>query len=109
MELQSTDVSGAFDLYLKAVNDERLANIQLERAKILYDKGALPKSQLEITENSEQDAKTDETAAEQQLSVLGVDPKNPSVAVKIYSPATGVIISQNVTDAAAAGVGLSGS
>ncbi len=30
-------------------------------------------------------------------------------AVKIYSPATGVIISQNVTDAAAAGVGLSGS
>ena len=109
MEVQSTDVSGAFDLYLKAVNDERLANIQLERAKILYDKGALPKSQLEITENSEQDAKTDETAAEQQLRVLGVDPKNPSVAVKIYSPATGVIISQNVTDAAAAGVGLSGS
>ncbi len=109
MEVQSTDISGAFDLYLKAVNDERLANIQLERAKILYDKGALPKSQLEIVENSEQDAKTDLTAAEQQLRVLGVDPKNPSAAVKIFSPASGVIISQNVTDAAAAGVGLSGS
>jgi cobalt-zinc-cadmium efflux system membrane fusion protein len=38
-----------------------------------------------------------------------VDPKNPSAAVKIFSPASGVIISQNVTDAAAAGVGLSGS
>ncbi len=64
---------------------------------------------MEIAENSEQDAKTDLTAAEQQLRVLGVDPKNPSAAVKISSPASGVIIAQNVTDAAAAGVGLSGS
>lgn len=109
MEVQSTDVSGAFAQYLKASNDERLANIQLERAKILYDKGALPKSQLEIAENSEQDAKTDLTAAEQQLHVLGVDKKNPSAAVKIYAPATGVIIAQNVTTSAAAGVGLAGS
>lgn len=109
LEVQSTDVSGAFDQYLKASNDERLANIQFERAKVLYDKGALPKSQLEIAENSELDAKTDLTAAEQQLHVLGVDKTNPSAAVKIYSPAAGVIISQNVTDAAAAGVSLSGS
>jgi membrane fusion protein, heavy metal efflux system len=109
MEVQSTDVSGAFDQYLKAVNDERLANIQLERDKVLYDKGALPKTQLEIAETAEQDARTDLNAAEQQLHVLGVDPKNPSAAVKIYSPASGVIIAQNVTDAAAAGVGLSGS
>ena len=109
MEVQSTDVSGAFAQYLKASNDERLANIQWERAKILYDKGALPKSQLEIAENSEQDAKTDLTAAEQQLHVLGVDSKNPSAAVKIYAPASGVIIAQNVTTSAAAGVGLAGS
>src|SRR5579871_1952884 len=97
LEVQSTDISGAFDQYLKASNDERLANIQFERAKVLYEKGALPKSQLEIAENSELDAKTDLVAAEQQLHVLGVDKTNPSAAVKIYSPATGVIISQNVT------------
>ncbi len=38
MEVQSTDISGAFDLYLKAVNDERLANVQLERAKFCLTK-----------------------------------------------------------------------
>src|ERR1700744_910509 len=109
MEVQSTDVTNAFDQYLKAVNDERLARTQHERAKILYDKGAIAKSQLEIADDSEQDAKTDLTAAEQQLTVLGVDKDHPSLTAKVYSPATGVVIAQNVTAAAAAGVALSGS
>jgi cobalt-zinc-cadmium efflux system membrane fusion protein len=108
-EVQSNDISSAFDLYLKAVNDERLARTQLDRAKILYDKGATSKSQLEIVENAELDARTDLNAAEQQLRVLGVDKDKPSFVAKIYSPASGVIISQNVTNASAAGVGLSGS
>lgn len=108
-EVQSSDISGAFGSYLKAVNDERLARAQFDRAKILYDKGATPKSQLEIAENGELDARTDLTAAEQQLRVLGVDKDKPSPTAKIYAPASGVIISQNVTNAAAAGVSLSGS
>lgn len=109
MEVQSTDVATAFDAYLKAVNDERLANTQLQRAQVLYDKGATPRSQLEIAQTAEQDAQTDLTAARQQLHVLGVDPAHPGEAVKVFAPASGVIISQNVTAAAAAGVGLSGS
>jgi membrane fusion protein, heavy metal efflux system len=109
MEVQSTDISNAFDQYLKAVNDERLARTQDERAKILYEKGAIAKSQLEIADDGEQDAKTDLTAAEQQLIVLGVDKDHPSLTAKVYSPATGVVISQNVTTAAAAGVTFSGS
>jgi membrane fusion protein, heavy metal efflux system len=109
MEVQSTDISGAFDQYLKAVNDERLARTQDERAKILYDKGAIAKSQLEIADDGEQDATADLTAAEHQLSVLGVDKDQPSATVKVYAPATGVIIAQNVTDASAAGVNFSGS
>lgn len=109
MEVQSTDVSGAFNQYLKAVNDERLAKVQLDRAQLLYDKGAIAKSQLEIAQNSEQDAKADLTASEQQLRVLGVDKDHPAATVKVYAPASGVIIAQNVTNAAAAGVGLAGS
>ena len=108
-EVQSNDISSAFDLYLKAVNDERLARTQLDRAKILYEKGATSKSQLEIAENAELDARTDLNATEQQLRVLGVDKNQPSFVAKIYSPASGVIISQNVTNASAAGVGLAGS
>lgn len=109
MEVQSTDISGAFNQYLKAVNDERLARAQDERAKILYEKGAIAKSQLEIADDGEQDANANLIAAEQQLSVLGVDKDHPSATVKVYSPASGVIIAQNVTNAAAAGVTYSGS
>src|SRR5271156_1799033 len=109
MEVQSTDISNAFDQYLKAVNDERLARTQDERAKILYEKGAIAKSQLEIADDSEQDAQTDLTAAEQQLHFLGVDPAHPSLIAKVYSPATGVVIAQNVTNAAATGVTFAGS
>jgi cobalt-zinc-cadmium efflux system membrane fusion protein len=109
MEVQSTDISNAFDQYLKAVNDERLARTQDERAKILYEKGAIAKSQVEIADDAEEDAKADLKAAEQQLIVLGVDKDHPSLTVKVYSPATGVVIAQNVTNAAAAGVTYSGS
>jgi cobalt-zinc-cadmium efflux system membrane fusion protein len=109
MEVQSTDISGAFNAYLKAVNDERLAHTQDDRARLLYDKGAIAKSQLEIADDGEQNAKADLLAAEQQLRVLGVDKDHPAATVKVYSPATGVIITQNVTAAAAAGTGLAGS
>jgi cobalt-zinc-cadmium efflux system membrane fusion protein len=109
MEVQSTDISNAFNQYLKAVNDERLARTQDERAKILYEKGAIAKSQVEIADDAEDDAKADLKAAEQQLIVLGLDKDHPSLTVKVYSPASGVVISQNVTNAAAAGVTYSGS
>jgi cobalt-zinc-cadmium efflux system membrane fusion protein len=109
MEVQSADVSAAMSTYIKAMNDERLARVQLERARVLYEKGATSKSQLEIAENNEQDAAAAVEAAEQQLRVLGVDKNHPSEIVEIRSPASGVIITQNVTAASAAGATLSGS
>jgi cobalt-zinc-cadmium efflux system membrane fusion protein len=109
MEVQSTDISGAYDQYLKAKNDEHLASVQLDRAKLLFDKGAIPKSQVEIAQATEDDAKADLIAAEQQLHVLGVDKDHPGETVKVYSPASGFIIQQNVTEAATAGVTYSGS
>jgi membrane fusion protein, heavy metal efflux system len=109
MDVQSTDVSGAYSQYLKAVNDEHLAQVQLDRAKILNEKGAIPNSQVEIAQNAEDDAKAALTASEDQLRVLGVDKNNPTATVKVYAPASGYIIAQNVTNAAAAGVTYSGS
>lgn len=109
MEVQSTDISGAYSNFLKAVSDEHLANTQLERAKLLYDKGAIARSQVEIAQASEDDAKANLAAAEQQLHVLGVDKNHPGETVKVYSPASGFIIQQNVTEAATAGVTYSGS
>jgi cobalt-zinc-cadmium efflux system membrane fusion protein len=109
MEVQSTDVSGAFGQYLKAVNDERLTQVQLDRAKLLYDKGAIPNSQVEIAQNAEDDAKAALSASEEQLRVLGVDKNHPAATVKVYAPGSGYIIAQNVTNAAAAGVTYAGS
>lgn len=107
LRVQSTDISGAYQTYLKAVNDERLADVQLKRAQILYDKGAIAKSALEIAQDAEQDAKADLTAALEQLRVLGVDKDHPSAIVDVVAPIAGVITDQQVTNAA--GVqGLSG-
>src|SRR5580704_5344092 len=109
MDVQSTDVSGAFGTYLKAVADEHLAQVQLNRTKILYEKGAIANSQVEIAQNAEDDAKAALLASEEQLRVLGVDKNHPAATVKVYSPASGYIIAQNVTAAAAAGVTYAGS
>jgi len=107
LRVRSSDVSGAYQVYLKAVNDERLARQQLERTQTLYDKGAVAKSALEQAEDTEQDAKVDLDAATEQLRLLGVDKDHPSGIVDVFAPISGVITDQQVTNAA--GVqGLSG-
>ena len=107
--VQSGDVTNAFDFYLKAVNDEQLANKADIRAQDLFKHGAISQAMVEQADDAEKDAKADLVAAEEQLKVLGVDKDHPSPIVNVYAPITGVIIGQNVTNAAAAGVTLSGS
>jgi len=109
LRVQSPDVSSAYNAYLKAVNDEQVANKAFLRAKELLDHGAISEAMFEQAEGAEKDAKADLTAAEEQLKVLGVDKDHPSSIVNVYAPISGVIVSQNVTQSAAAGVTLSGS
>ena len=107
LRVQSNDVSGAYQTYLKAENDERLARTQLERAQILYEKGAIAKSALEQAEAAEADNKADLNAATEQLRLLGIDKQHPSGVVDIVAPISGVITDQQVTNSS--GVqGLSG-
>ena len=107
--VESPDISNAFNAYLKAVNDEQLANKAYIRADDLYKHGAISQAMVEQAEDSEKDAKADLTAADEQLKILGVDKNHPSPVVDVHAPISGVIIGQNVTNAAAAGVSLSGS
>jgi len=107
MRVQSNDISGAYQTYLKAENDERLAHVQLQRAQTLYDKGAVAKSAVETAETAEQDAQADLNAANEQLRTLGVNKDHPSAIVDVFAPTSGVITEQQVTTAS--GVqGLSG-
>jgi cobalt-zinc-cadmium efflux system membrane fusion protein len=99
LRVRSNDVSGAYQTYLKAVNDERLARQQLQREEILYDKGAVAKSALEQAEDTEQDAKVDLDTATEQLRLIGVDKDHPSGIVDIFAPISGVITDQQVTNA----------
>ena len=108
LKVQSPDITNAFDVYLKAVNDEQLANKADVRAKDLYDHGAIPLSALEQADDTEKDSVADLKAAEQQLDTLGVSKDHPSPIVNVYSPISGVIVAQNVTNAAATGVTYSG-
>ena len=107
LRVQSNDVAGAYQMYRKAVNDELLARQQLQRAQMLYEKGAIAKSALEQAEDVAQDAKADLDAATEQLRLLGIDKDHPSGIVDVTAPISGVITDQQVTNAA--GVqGLSG-
>jgi len=107
LRVQSNDVSGAYQIYLKAQNDERLARVQLERAQTLFDHGAIAQSALEQAEDAEGDAKADLTAATEQLHLLGINKDHPSGIVDITAPISGVITDQQVTNASGL-QGLSG-
>ena len=102
LRVRSNDVSGLYQVYLKAENDERLARLQYERAQILYEKGAISKGALEQAEDTEKDAKVDLDTAIEQLKLMGVDKDHTSGTVDIVAPISGVITDQQVTNAAGA-------
>jgi cobalt-zinc-cadmium efflux system membrane fusion protein len=109
LRIRSNDVASAYQVYLKAVNDERFARLQDERDKILFEKGAIAKSVLEAADDAEQDAKADLDAAQEQLRLLGVDKDHPSGIVDVVAPISGVIADQQATNnAGVSGFGLGG-
>jgi membrane fusion protein, heavy metal efflux system len=101
LKVQSADISGAFSDYQNAVADEALARTQLERAKILYDKGAISQNDLQIAQNIEDKAKVTVENAAQKLRVLGSPTlDHPTAIVDIRAPISGIITDQQVTSAA---------
>jgi membrane fusion protein, heavy metal efflux system len=106
LRVQSADMSAAFSDYRKAVADEKLANVQLERSKLLYDKGAISLNDLQVAEDTENKAKVDVENTLERLRVLGGNPDHPAAVVDIHAPVSGVITDQQVTNAAGvAGLG----
>jgi membrane fusion protein, heavy metal efflux system len=97
MTVQSADISGAYSDYLQATADEALAAKQLERSRILYDHGAIAKSNLEISETAEDKAKVTVKTTLEHLHVLGASPDHPSPIIEIRAPVSGVITDQQVT------------
>jgi cobalt-zinc-cadmium efflux system membrane fusion protein len=112
-KVRSTDIASAFADYEKAVKNEqqavqneKLSRIQLDRAQLLYDKGAAPRSALEIAANAEEAGKTalenarvDVATARERLEHLGAtDFDHPSGIVDVYAPVSGVITDQQIVN-----------
>lgn len=100
LRVQSADISGAYSDYRKAVADEAVARTQLNRSKLLYDKGAIAQKDLEAANNAEEKAKVDVENTRERLRVLGAaHDGQPGGIVGIFAPVSGVITDQQVTAA----------
>ena len=100
LRVQSADLAGAFADYRKAIADEQLARTQYDRAKLLYDKGAISLNDLQVAQDTEDKAKVDIENTTERLRVLGADTNHPAAVVDIRAPISGVITDQQVTNAA---------
>ncbi len=114
-KVRSPDMANAFSNYRQAVkneqlavDNERLTKIQLNRATLLFEHGAIPKSGLEIAQNAEvgtqtalEDARIVTETAKEQVGLLGADPDHPTPIVQVFAPVSGTITDQQITDQSA--------
>jgi cobalt-zinc-cadmium efflux system membrane fusion protein len=129
-KVRSSDIAGALSDYRKAIKNEQskteslqlaedsqnLATIQFNRSQLLFEKGATPKSDLEIKQNAVKAATTavtgarvdldnagvDVATATERLHLLEADPDHSNGIVNVAAPSSGVITDQQI----AAGAGL---
>jgi len=94
--ISSPDLSAAFAEYQKAQADERVTRKALDRAQLLFDKGAIAEKDLQVARGAEDKAQVDVLTAEQLVRVLGADPAHPSPLIELRAPISGVIVEQNV-------------
>jgi membrane fusion protein, heavy metal efflux system len=94
--ISSPDLAAAMGDYHKASADEALARKALERAQLLYSRGALAQKDLEVAENADAKAISDQKTAETRLRILGGDPAHPSTMIELRAPVPGTIVEQNV-------------
>jgi membrane fusion protein, heavy metal efflux system len=97
--ISSPDLAGAFSDYEKAKADEQLSRRALERAQMLYDRGAIAAKDLEVAQDSEDKAKVDLETTDRRIRILGADPNHPSPLLELKAPVSGTIVEQNVAGA----------
>ena len=100
LKVLSNDITNAFQTYEQAKADEALALKQLERAKLLYEHGAISLNDLQVAEDTEEKARVSMVAAAQQIRTLGGDPNRQDPVVNVYAPVSGTIVEQNIVQSA---------
>jgi cobalt-zinc-cadmium efflux system membrane fusion protein len=97
LKVLSNDISTAYQNYQQAKADEELAGRQLERAKLLYEHGAISLNDLQVAQDTEAKAAVAMNAAAQQLKTLGGNVNDANPVISIYAPISGTVVEQNVT------------
>jgi len=92
--INSPDLTAAFSDYQKFKADEELARKQVERAQLLYDKGAIALADLEAAQDAHAKAKVDLQAAADHVRVLGGDVNHPTTLLPLRAPISGTIVDQ---------------
>jgi len=96
LKVQSNDIVNAFQTYEQAKADEKLTNIQLERAKLLYDKGAISLNDLQVAQDADEKAKVAMKSSAQLIRTFGADVNREDPVVNVYAPVSGTVVEQNV-------------
>jgi cobalt-zinc-cadmium efflux system membrane fusion protein len=97
MTIRSDDVSNGYSTYRMAAADEVLARTQYERAKNLYEHGAIALNDLQVAQDTEDKAKIAVETSSEHLRLLGTDPIKQDFMVDILAPSSGVVTDQQVT------------
>ena len=94
--ISSPDLAGAFADLEKAKADELLSRKALDRAQMLYDRGAIAAKDLEQAQDNEDKTKVDLDTAGHRVRILGGDPSHPGPQIELKAPVSGTIVEQNV-------------
>jgi cobalt-zinc-cadmium efflux system membrane fusion protein len=100
-KVRSPDVAGAYSNYLQAFKNEVLTKLQLDRANLLFENGAIPKSGQEVAQNAEDDNLVVLDQTKEQLGLLGLDPNQATGTVQVFAPVDGTITDQEITNQSA--------
>lgn len=95
--INSPDFAQAFSDYQKFKADQQLAQKQMARAQLLYDKGAIALADLETAQDAYAKANVDLETAVSHVKVIGGDVDHPSPLLAVRAPISGTIIDQQIT------------
>jgi cobalt-zinc-cadmium efflux system membrane fusion protein len=93
--IRSQDLVQAISDYKKFQADALLARRSLERAQLLYSRGAIAEKDLQTAEDAEQKARVDVQSTEDRIRLLGGDLKDLSPIIEVKAPISGTIVEQN--------------
>ncbi len=100
LNVASPDLELAFSDYQKFQADAALAKKQLERAKLLFDHGALAAKEVEIAQSTYDKALVDVKASSERIRIQGGNPDSISNTFEIRAPVSGTITAQNTAASA---------